>query len=218
MVRLFPALFFAAACAGAVPAEQTSPRTAPAASSAAAREPAPEPRPRDAEWGRLRVVSRALELELPELSAWRYRAGKSWVRLTHAASDSVLELWVARAERTVRPADCEARGRLARADLWRPSPELVIDRRVLDFPPGFRTELTLGLGAESRPGEVVTGHVIAFGAAVGRCLGVHFTTRASGEGADAEIARRLALMADRAIPSLVLRSVDDRVPAPASVD
>lgn len=169
-----------------------------------------EGRPRDAAWGRLRVVSRALELELPELDDWEYDAGPSWVRLEHTASSSVLELWVARAERLVRPAECEARARLTHPQLWRPSAETTIEQRTLDLSGGFRTELSVGISPRSRESEVI-GQAVAFGAAVGRCLAVHFTTRASGAGAELEIARRLELVTGRTIPSLTLRGVEDRI-------
>lgn len=191
--------------------ESAAPRTPPPA--AAAPRPSVPARPRDDQWGRLRIVSRAMELEVPELSTWSYHAGKSWVRLEHAPSDSVFELWLARAERLVRPADCEARARLERPDLWKPQPETTVERRTLDSPKGFRTELAVGIAAE--PGDpIMRGYLVAFGASPGRCLAVHFATRVQGDDAEVELARRLDMIASRSFPSLTLRAVEDRVDGP----
>jgi hypothetical protein len=170
--------------------------------------------PKDGEWGTIRIVSRGLEVEVPEVAQWQYRAGKSWVRLEHAPSDSTLELWLARAERGARPSDCEARARLERPDLFRPAPETTIETRVLDAPAEFRSELTVGLSA--KPGDTaLSGYVVAFGATVSRCFAAQFTTRVEGgSGAELELARRLDLIASRTLPRIALRGVEDRVGPP----
>jgi hypothetical protein len=207
MLRLVLVALVTTACASSGAAPRPGMHAAPAVAAVRAR-------PKDTEWGKIRIVSRALEIEVPEVADWQYRAGKSWVRLEHAPSDSKLELWLARAERVVRPSDCEARARLERPDLWRPAPENTIENRELDAPAGFRSELHVGIDA--KPGEpVLSGYVVAFGAAVGRCFAAEFVTRVEGgSGAELELARRLDLIASRTLPNIVLRGVEDRVGPP----
>lgn len=174
-------------------------------------EPAVVPSLLDTGWGMVRLDAPALELQVPELSAWHASgSGKSWTRLEHRGSGSVLELWQVRAERRVRPADCEAKARLTRHDLWQPLPETTIDKQFLDAPASYRTELTVGIEAGQEHG-VVSGFVIAFGAAASRCYALVFATRAQGKGAEPEIGRRLDLVAGRVFRSVAIRGVEDRV-------
>jgi hypothetical protein len=210
MLRLAFLSLVTAACASSSSSAAPEPATAIAAPALAAE----RARPKDSEWGTIRIVSRGLEVEVPEVADWQYRAGKSWVRLEHAPSDSTLELWLARAERGVRPSDCEARARLERPELFRPAPETTIETRVLDAPAGFRSELTVGI--YPKPGATaLDGYVVAFGAAVGRCFAAQFVTRVEGRtGAELELARRLDLIASRTLPGITLRGVEDRVGSP----
>lgn len=216
MRRSTPVLFsLLAACAS--PAGQAVPKAAvprgiPSTRAVAEREPEAQ-----GGWGRLRIVSRALELMLPNSAGWRYRPGKtseSWVSLTHAASDSLLELWTARAGRLVTPEECEARARLRRPDLFAPSTESALAHEELQVPNGYRSVLTLGVDADGTDTSVIVGRLVLFGAAPLRCLGVQYTTRVRGEGATEEVARRLDVIAHRVIPSIEFRSVDARVPPP----
>lgn len=205
VIRVLGLALLLSACAGG---GQAAPQSSAPGSRAAVGPP--EGLLRDAAWGKLRVASRALELELPELDDWSYDAGKSWVRLEHAASSSRIELWVARAERLARPADCEGRARLSHPALFRPSPETTLEERTLDLSGGFRTALTVGISAESRESKV-TGHAVAFGAAVSRCLAIHFVTTARGARAELDVAHRLALVTERTIPSIRIRGVEERI-------
>jgi hypothetical protein len=203
-MRLLPALL-GMACGenlGRVPA--AAPDT-PAATSSAAGE-----RLTDTDWGTARLDAPPLELQLPELSQWRAGPGRTWARLEHPASQSTLELWLDRAERLVRPADCAARARITRPGLWQPEPEAVVDEQRLDAPAGFRTELTVGIDAADVAGTV-HGFVLGFGASVGRCYAFSFATRADGPTAEIEIARRLDLVATRIAPSVAVLAVEDRV-------
>jgi len=164
----------------------------------------------DADWGTARLDAPPLELQLPELSQWRAGPGRTWARLEHPASHSTLDLWLDRAERLVRPADCAGRARITRPDLWKPEPETVVDEQRLAAPPGFRTELTVGIDA-AEPTGAVRGFVLAFGASIGRCYAFSFTTQSEGPAAEIEIARRLDLVATRVAPSVAVLAVEDRV-------
>lgn len=163
----------------------------------------------DADWGLVQLDSPALTVELPELSAWRSGNGGSWARIEHPSSGSAIEFWWVRAERRARPADCEARARLARPELWQPAPETTVAQESLDLPATYRTESSVGI--EPRDAAGVQGFVIAFGASVSRCYGFYFTTHAEGTGAEIEIARRLDLVSARILPSVTLRNIEDRV-------
>lgn len=151
----------------------------------------------------------SLTLELPDAAAWRESASSGWARIEHARSHSRLELSLTRAERLVRPEDCEARARLGHPELPRPAEGEALDQRRLATPPGFLGNATVSVN-EAGNAEL-EGHVTAFGAAVSRCFAFHFTTRARGTGAEAEIARRLGLVVERVLRSLSLSAVDDRV-------
>ncbi len=163
----------------------------------------------DRGWGRVALPRAALELSLPELSGWRKAKPSAWEHLRHAASRSRLDLRVTRAERLVRPEDCEARARLEHPELPVAEDDEALDRRTLRAPRGFLTRVTV-LVAESAPAEL-EGHVTAFGAAVGRCFALHFSTRTSGPGASEEVARRLGLVVAKLLPSVALADVDQRV-------
>ena len=155
----------------------------------------------------------ALRLELPDASAWRQGTGPGWARLDHARSRSRLELNLTRAERLVRPEECEARARLEHPELPRPAEGEALDRQRLGIPHGFLSYATLSV-KDAAPAEL-EGHVTVFGAAVSRCFALHFVTRVAGAGAENEVARRLGVVVERVLPSLELRAIDDRVsPAP----
>lgn len=181
-----------------------APRAAPALP------PSPATNPSDAGWAVRRLGVLPLALELPEAPAWEARRdAPRWARLEHRASESFLEARLLRAERLVRPAECEARARLERPDLPRLDPEEIVETRTLTVPAGFRVELTVAV--ETQQGGGVSGYVLAFGASVGRCVALYAATRTSGNGAEAEIGRRLNLLAKGAVPTLSAIDIEDRV-------
>lgn len=151
----------------------------------------------------------ALTLELPDAAGWREGASVGWARLEHARSRSRLELNLTRAERLVRPEDCEARARLEHPRLPRPAAGEALDQRRLATPQGFLSDVTVSVNEAGS--SALEGHVTAFGAAVSRCFAFHFVTRIQGAGAESEIARRLGVVVERVLPSLALSAVDDRV-------
>jgi hypothetical protein len=158
---------------------------------------------------RLSLARFALTLELPDAAAWRLGAGPGWARFDHARTHSRLELNLSRAERLVRPEECEARARLEHPELPRPMEGEALDRQRLAVPQGFLTYATLSVNDAAN--AELEGHVTAFGAAVSRCFALHFVTRVAGAGAENEVARRLGIIVERVLPSLALRAIDDRV-------
>jgi hypothetical protein len=203
----------AVGCGGQRAMAATGP--APAGSTAAPPRASDLGELRDDRWERARIARLSVTLELPDASGWREGAGGSWARLEHARSHSRLELNLTRAERLVRPEDCEARARLGHPELPRPAEGEALERQRLGVPRGFLTYATLSVNETQ--GSMLEGHVTAFGATVSRCFAFHFVTRVSGAGGETEIARRLSLVALRVLPSLALSAVDDRVsPEPFS--
>jgi hypothetical protein len=199
-------LLLVGACGPAGPA--TSEAAAPAPSPA----PPAAPRPElpDSGWGLLSSARFSLELPLPDRAAWQLDDRSTpWLRAAHAATRSELLARTWRAARTVRRSECESQARL-----WRPAtpeldPDSLLERRELDAPPGWSTELA----AAVRPlaDQQLEGVALAFGASAGRCLAILYTTRDSGPGAEAAIGRRLALVTAEVIPRVRLRSIDERV-------
>lgn len=165
----------------------------------------------DRGWELARLPEVALELDLPEAASWKALGGSSWTRLQHASGESLLELRVTRAERLVRPSDCEARARLERPELPPHSEEEVVERHAVAVPRGYHGELVVSV-REVSPG-VLRGDATTFGADVGRCATVHFTTTARGDGREEEVGRRLSLVVTRVLPSVVALSADARVEA-----
>lgn len=185
-------------------APQTTAKAQPATAT-----PAPATTFPDRDWGRAVLPRAALALVLPDRPAWKRLKSSGWERIAHAPSGSRLELHLSRAERLARPETCEASARIERPDLPRFGDEEALDQRTLDAPPEFRTHVSVGI-IEVSPTEIEA-HVLAFGAAVGRCLAVHFVTRTTGPGLAEEAARRLGLVVDRVLPSLTVANVEDRV-------
>jgi len=166
-------------------------------------------------WEVVRVPEVALELNLPLASGWRALPGSAWTRLEHAASTSLLEVRVLRAERRVKPEDCAARARLERPELPGFAPEEAVDAQLVTAPPGFRAQQVVSV--QEAPNGALAGEVSLYAAGVGRCFITHFITRFSGPQREQEISHRLALVTDRIIPSLRLRDADTRVaPEPFS--
>ena len=191
-------------CGGEGTPARAAPQVAVAPSAQHAVQPA-EPR-----WGRVQLPALAASIELADAARFRLESTRDWTRLRHLPTHSLLELSLTRAERLVRPADCEARARLMRADLPAPEGEEVVDRQRLAAPAGFTSDLVVSV--ETLPGgESVQGHVLAFGAAIGRCFVLHYVTRTSGAAAPVEVAQRLQSVVTRVLPSLRFREPDERV-------
>ncbi|HWZ88856.1 MAG TPA: hypothetical protein VNW92_08395 [Polyangiaceae bacterium] len=158
-----------------------------------------------------RVRSRSLdfpvELMLPEKARWRITDGPSWLEAEQLESSSRFAWRTWRAERLVRRSDCAAQARLVRPTIPSASDESVVDQRPFAAPPGFDSELVVGV----EPTKLgVSGYAIVFGASVGYCYAAVFTTTASGAGAEQEVATRLGVAVDRVLSSVRTRSIDER--------
>lgn len=206
-LALGAALAVSSGCGGGA-----EPAVAPSSANNTPAEVRPEPQLvtwRDSGWERVHIARLALSLELPEAAGFRELRGSSWAKLEHRASHSRLALSVTRAERLVRPEDCEARARLEQPALPRPAEGEAVEQRRLPLPREFLSQVTVSV-SEAGPSEL-EGHVTVFGAAVSRCLALHFATRVHGAGSASEVARRLGLVVERVLPSLELSEIDARV-------
>lgn len=148
-------------------------------------------------------------ITLDDASRWRAVNSGSFTVLEHAASRSRLSLRLWRAARLVRPAECEAEARVARPSLPRVDPDAVIDSRPLDAPEGFTGSVVVGV--DGTPSGSTRGFVLAVGAAIGRCFVLVFETSADGSNAARVVGDRLRRASDVVVPSVELRSIDERV-------
>jgi hypothetical protein len=164
----------------------------------------------DAGWVSVESRRQSLVLALPMREAWRIDdAREPWFLARHAATGSELRLRTWPAPRQVRADECQAQARL-----WRPSippirDEAVVTRK-LSAPEAFAGEIIVGV---EPGGDGLEGHVLAFGATVGRCYAAIFTTRASGPGSEDTLGRRLVLIVEAVLPRVRLLGVEDRVKA-----
>jgi hypothetical protein len=148
-------------------------------------------------------------IALDDASRWQAINGGSFTVLEHVASRSRLSLRLWRAARLVRPAECEAEARVARPSLPRVDLDAVIDSRPLDAPQGFTGSVVVAV--DGTPSGSTRGFVLAVGAAVGRCFVLVFETSADGVNAAHVVGNRLRQATDVVVPSVELRSIDERV-------
>lgn len=147
------------------------------------------------DWGFFRSKRFDLSLPLPDGKSWRIDdTTQRWLRAAHPATDS--ELLVRKWQDELRSNDesCEARARL-----WRDLPEIqeseLVEQRAIPVPPGFDTRLQVGIQATG-PDHPIGGVVVAFGGWSRQCFAFVYRTSARGQGVEAEIAQRLALMVE----------------------
>ena len=161
----------ASGCAGQGTAPAAGPPPPPAGSAAAPNAEHARGELPDSGWGRARVAQVSLTLELPDAAAWRESASTGWARIDHARSHSRLELSLTRAERLVRPEDCEARARLGHPELPRPKARRSTSggsRRLPDSSATRRsastkreTQCSKGMSRRSAPRSVVASPFIS---------------------------------------------------------
>lgn len=197
------ALVAATACGAPAPAERVAPppRTAPPTVSPPADLSGPA--------AELRSARFDLRLPLPDAAGFSVDdAGSPWLTATHAAAATTLlvRVWRADDNRASR-ASCEAQARL-----WRDLPggegAPVLERRRIDVPAGFDTEVAIGVEAPAKaaPGAPVGGFAVAFGGWARRCFAFVVTTRAEGPEAARLVAARLAAMVEVSLSGLRLES------------
>lgn len=191
----------------------------PPASPAAPLPPQPPPAPKtspgiaDRAWGTVTSARFSVTLALPERKDWQIEDVKeTWWTARHAPSASELAVKTWRTSRLARREDCQKQ-----IALWRPKapnpeaqPATVVDRRPLDAPAGYQTELVVGVRRTGNEGEI-EGYALAVGHTIGQCYAALYTTRAVGGSAEATVGERLALFGDAVLPRIQRLGVEDRV-------
>jgi hypothetical protein len=176
-------------------------------------------------WGDFASKRFGLRIPLPNGSTWRIDDhNNSWLVAAHRLTDS--ELWARSwAEPgVVSRQRCEEEARLRRKLPEREGAEIV-EKRALDAPAGFDTQLEVGVispaakGAKRKPqadapaeGEV-RAFAMAFGGKGHRCFAYVFLTRVSGPGAEPIVGERLATMVQGSLAHVTLESaLDPKIP------
>jgi hypothetical protein len=80
----------------------------------------------------------------------------------------------------------------------------LIDDRMRTLLTNQDARVAVGVTVHSAPDPVTGGFVVAIVGAIRRCILVAFQTEAGGPSAQDEVAERLAIVADRLLPSLKL--------------
>jgi len=197
-----------AACAAAPPPE---PAPAPV--------PPPPPVPKssvgiaDRAWGSVTSGRFSVTVSLPERKDWQIEdVREPWWTARHPPSSSELSVKTWRTSRLARREDCQKQ-----ITLWRPKapnpeaePASVVDRRALESPAGYHTELVVGVRRAGKEGEI-EGYALAVGHTIGQCYAAFYTTRAQGGNAEATVGERLALFGDAVLPRIERVGIEDRV-------
>lgn len=198
----------ATACASAPP-----PAPAPAPPPALPPAPKSEVGIADRAWGSVKSARFSLTVSLPELERWQIEdVREAWWTARHAPSQSELAVKTWRTSRLARREDCSKQ-----IALWRPKapnpeaePATVVDRRALESPAGYQTELVVGV-RRSGAGGKLEGYALAVGHTIGQCYAALYTTSATGTSAEATLGTRLALFGDAVMPRIERVGIEDRV-------
>ncbi len=163
---------------------------------------------RDAGWERVRLEPLALSLALPDAAAWRDAGGRDWHRLEHGPTSSVLSVTRFRAPASVAASECAVRAGLALTTSGEDDASAVEVRRA-EGQPGTHSELVVRVEADGP--TALRGEVVAATAGFRACAALRFETRVDGDGREVEVARRLAVVAERVVPSLAFDRIEDRI-------
>jgi hypothetical protein len=184
-------------CGASAPAPSSPPGPAPAAPAEASFE--------GTRWGTYHSRRFELSLGLPDGSSWKIDDHHSpWMRAGHEATRSTLLLRSWSEDQNVTRKACYARARE-----WEPAlPDIdvltLIDDGMRKVMGDKDARVAVGVVPPGAPEATTGGFVVAIVGSVRRCLVVAFQTQAGGPAAGDEVAGRLALVADRLVPSLKL--------------
>ncbi len=149
-----------------------------------------------------------LSLRLPDGPAWKIDDHRSpWLRATHEGTESKIVLRGWREDQNVTRGGCYARARG-----WDPSlPDLETSRLLDDAVRPLDAQsarVVVGIAGVTDPATSdavsVGGFVVAIVGEVRRCLLVAYETEARGPAAEGQVADRLAIVADRLLPTIKL--------------
>jgi hypothetical protein len=188
LCRLFllrvPFLLVAPSCTAPLPPPEDAP-------------PAPPAPPAELAGGFRRVVAvgQALELLLPDASAWQRdsREAHSWVAL-HSGTRSRLVVRSWRADTIVTPVACEQQMRIWRPDLPLSRAEARLETRALRLPGDTDAELSSAASAAPDASGTLAGYAQLVASDGRRCSFVAYATAAEGPERARLVGARLAIM------------------------
>lgn len=160
-------------------------------------------------WGRYESARFAFSMRLPDGSGWRIDDRKtSFLDATHPATGSRLRARAWNEARAVSREACLARAREIDASLPEAQGESVIDERIETIG-GDETSAHLRAAVSADGEGELSGIVLVSGVSVRRCFVLAFETQASGEGAEATIADRLATVTEGVVRSVRFKPMLD---------
>jgi hypothetical protein len=147
-------------------------------------------------WGSFHSKRFGLDIPLPSGRAWTIDDHATpWLVARHDESHSRLLVRSWQANEIVNRERCESAARA-----WMPLPERegaeLIDEHPLAFPPDHDTRVEVRIAGSH---ERIDGLAMAFGGWAHRCFAWVYTTQASGRGAEAAVAARLAVMVEQSL-------------------
>lgn len=164
----------------------------------------------DRDWAHLDLRGVGLRIRVPDGGGWAVvPTGPGGFGARHAESRSELAVRIWPEVRSVTPADCEERARLAAFRLGAPGDVGVLERRPLRAPAEFHGQVSTGIALLAEGG--IEGWVTAVGAGPGRCLAIAFTIRAVGMGAERVAGEALSLVGTGTFDSVEWPGIEDRV-------
>jgi hypothetical protein len=189
LLAVVPLVSLAVACGEANPEAQTAASVAPAPAPVA---PAwPES---DAAWTAFHSLRLRLTVPLPHASAWVVD-DKSRPELVavDASTDSRVVVSLETEPDLVNHAKCEARAIERKIVPAGMTAMRTIEDTITIGPEAFDTHVRVAIETGSHPEGPITGHVLAFGAYVKKCLFVHVETRVASAASENVLSDRLVL-------------------------
>jgi hypothetical protein len=156
-------------------------------------------------WGTFHSKRFELSLGLPDGGAWKIDDHRTaWLRATHASTRSSFSLRSWTEDMNVTRKSCYARARTWEPGLPDLEGQLLIDDKVRVLLGTHDARVAVGVDARADPDPVTGGFVVAIVGDIRRCVVVAFETETRGAAAQDEVADRLAIVADRVLPSMKL--------------
>ena len=160
-------------------------------------------------WGQVEAQQLLLNVALPDRKRWSVSDSTQWLVATHPDSNSELRVRHWRAGPQTPRSDCSVQLSRWVPDVPRPTELTTVDRRRIELPATFDTELVVGVEPD---GEGVKGWALAIGIAPRRCFAALYRTRAEGPSMAEDVADRLGLVVRRVLPRIELRRIESRIP------
>ncbi len=200
-IALIVALSFAG-CGGAGHVE--TPTVGPAQSDATAANFSDE----EHDWGKFHSKRFAMSVPLPDARAWKVNDHtRPELVGTHDKTRSSLVVYRFDGPELMNRQRCEEK---ARELGLVPTGELhPVDDEVTVGPEAYDTRVLVEIHVGKNERAPITGHVLAFGAYVRKCLFVHFTSEVLSAKDESVLSARLATFRTRVLDRITLDSFDD---------